>query len=426
MNILIASGTNNCANLGDVAMLQTAVLRLRGQWPEAIIDVLTDTPERLAAFCPEASACPARPLQLWAGELSLLGKYHRRLPSAAARPVEAGHHLVKERWPELLRAGLTARAELRRQSTSEMRRFWKVVDAADLFVVCGAGGFGDHSREWNEQILDLLALGEKRERPVVMFGQGFGPLSDREIIAKARRRFAAVKRFTLRESLYGPDFLKTLGVQPDRIHVTGDEAIEAAWQETPRSLGRALGVNLRVSRSSAVLPESAALVAAVLWSMAVKYNCPLTPVPIDPSDRITFESLFFSTGEIATPLDCMRAAGHCRVIVTGAYHAAVFALSQGVPAVCLVGSGYFESKFRGLSNQFGRACGIVPLQPQASLTERVRVAIESAWANADYTREPLLQAAADQIRLQRAAYTEFAMAVGQHPDCAAAGAGRSS
>jgi polysaccharide pyruvyl transferase WcaK-like protein len=426
MHILIASGTHNCANLGDVAMLQAAVVRLRELWPEAIIDVLTDTPEQLAAFCPEASACPAGPLQLWAGEHSLLGKYHQRLPSAAMRPVEAGHHLVKERWPELLRAGFMARAEMRFQSTSEMRRFWKVVNAADLFVVCGAGGFADHSRDWNEQILDLLALAEKREKPVLMLGQGFGPLADQEIIAKVRRRFPLVRRFTLRESLYGPEFLKTLGVEPDRIQVTGDEAIEAAWQETPRSLGRALGVNLRVSRSSAVSPESAAILGGVLWGIAFEHDCPLTPVPIDPSDRNTFNSLFGSAGEIATPLDSMRAAGHCRVIVTGAYHAAVFALSQGVPAVCLAGSGYFELKFRGLANQFGRACGIVPLQPQGSLTQRVRIAVESAWADADYTREPLLQAAADQIRLQKAAYMDIATTVGERTACAAAGAGRPS
>jgi colanic acid/amylovoran biosynthesis protein len=423
MNILIASGTHNCANLGDVAMLQAAVGRLRAQWPEAAIGVLTDTPERVAAFCPEAAVVPAGPLQMWTQELSLLGRFHGRLPPAAARPVAAGHHLIKERWPELLRLGLNARAGMRRQPTWQMRCFWKAVDTADLFVVCGAGGFADHSRDWNEQILDLLALAARRQKPAVLLGQGFGPISDRAVIDQARRRFPDVALVTLRESLYALEFVRTVGVAPDRFRVTGDEAIEAAWQQRPATPGASLGVNLRVSRSSAVSAESAAAIVGVLRRFASGYGCPMLPVPIDPSDRRTLQTLIGSAGEVATPLDAMRAAGCCRVVVTGAYHAAVFALSQGVPAVCLAASAYFETKFRGLANQFGSGCQVLPVAPEESLPQRLYSAVESAWRIADSIRGGLLQAADAQIRLQHAAYFDLAMAVDQRPVCGAAGGG---
>ena len=47
--------------------------------------------------------------------------------------------------------------------------------------------------------------------------------------------------------------------------------------------------------------------------------------------------------------------------MTGSYHAAVFGLAQGVPAVCLSKSSYYEAKFGGLQALFPGACFVVPL-----------------------------------------------------------------
>ena len=43
----------------------------------------------------------------------------------------------------------------------------------------------------------------------------------------------------------------------------------------------------------------------------------------------------------------------CRLVVTGSYHAALFALSMGVPAIGIATSRYYEDKFLGLADQFG-------------------------------------------------------------------------
>ena len=47
--------------------------------------------------------------------------------------------------------------------------------------------------------------------------------------------------------------------------------------------------------------------------------------------------------------------------MTGAYHAAVFALAQGIPVVCLSNSPYYLAKFQGLEDLFGVGCTIVTL-----------------------------------------------------------------
>ena len=64
MRIIVATACNTGAaeyqNMGDVAMLQVAVARLLDLWPDACIEVLTDSPANLARYCPGATHCPAR------------------------------------------------------------------------------------------------------------------------------------------------------------------------------------------------------------------------------------------------------------------------------------------------------------------------------------------------------------------------------
>jgi polysaccharide pyruvyl transferase WcaK-like protein len=91
------------------------------------------------------------------------------------------------------------------------------------------------------------------------------------------------------------------------------------------------------------------------------------------------------------------------VVVTGAYHAAVFALAQGSPVVCLSNSPYYDSKFRGLEKLFGNGCRTITLS-DPNLAEQLYAAIEESWISSDKVRMPLLNSAAQQIKSARAAY----------------------
>jgi polysaccharide pyruvyl transferase WcaK-like protein len=89
--------------------------------------------------------------------------------------------------------------------------------------------------------------------------------------------------------------------------------------------------------------------------------------------------------------------------VTGAYHAAIFALAQGIPVVCLSNSPYYLAKFQGLQDLFGVGCAIVTLS-EPNLQHRLTAAIEETWNAADAVRSPLLQSALHQIKAGRIAY----------------------
>ena len=88
MHVIVATGLNTGAaeykNMGDVAMLQVAVDRLLSLWPDARIEVLTDSPSNLARYCPGAKPLPRAGCECWVGDGVLLGRYHQFLPEWAS------------------------------------------------------------------------------------------------------------------------------------------------------------------------------------------------------------------------------------------------------------------------------------------------------------------------------------------------------
>jgi colanic acid/amylovoran biosynthesis protein len=206
--------------------------------------------------------------------------------------------------------------------------------------------------------------------------------------------------------------LEALGVSSDRVVTTGDDAIEPAYAARPTELGRAIGVNVRVGSAAGVDDADIAALGPVLRDFAQRFDAPLLPVPIarqQDLDAASIERLLDRSGEddggrsLDTPRKVIEQVGRCRVVVTGAYHAAVFALSQGIPAVCLTRSSYYDHKFFGLADLFGDGCTTVSLHG-ADAAESLRLAVERAWKRADEVRAPLLQAAEDQIVWSREAF----------------------
>ena len=56
------------------------------------------------------------------------------------------------------------------------------------------------------------------------------------------------------------------------------------------------------------------------------------------------------TSPIVSPEDVINCIARTRLVLTGSYHAAVFALAMGRPAICVAASGYYRSKFYGLAH----------------------------------------------------------------------------
>ncbi|MEX1117851.1 MAG: polysaccharide pyruvyl transferase family protein, partial [Terrimicrobiaceae bacterium] len=155
-----------------------------------------------------------------------------------------------------------------------------------------------------------------------------------------------------------------------------------------------------------------ALLSGVLQRFSTRHPAPLRPVPIslrEPNDRNGIHTLL---GPLGVPFEdhpqtlpeVLAHVGGCRLLLSGSYHAAVFALSQGVPVVAVANSPHYQQKLDGLARQFGHeGCCVIPLsEPHA--VARLEAAMEKLWHHSPALRPGLLACAKQQIQAGQRAY----------------------
>ncbi len=398
-------------------MLQVAVRRLRLSFPSAEIRVLTHSPAALSAFCPEAIAQPAAGRVPWVSGRVLLGRLHGLMPGPFSRMLSRARMAMGRRWPALVAALLAAR--LPAASRARFRDFLASVRGADLFLVVGQGAMNDATRQHADTVLATLTLAQLAGVPTAMMGQGIGPLQGRALSARARVVLPQVRLIALREGLLGPSLLASLGVPEGRIAVTGDDAVELAYAQRRAALGSGLGINLRVSGNAGTDEQTVSRVREAIEAVVASLGRPpVVPAPIargeahdsDVIGRVTagLEGGGANTGvELDSPSLVIASIADCRVLVTGAYHSAIFALSQGIPVVCLEASEYYVDKFTGLLDLFPGGGELVSLKAP-DLTPRLLAAVHRVWNDAESRRSGLLHAAAAQVAAGHAAYAQLA------------------
>lgn len=411
MRILVDQSGYDLLNLGDVAMLQSCATRLRRQWPQSEIMVVAHDPALLAEYCPGTRAisrvfADRPPARLLPSRLRLAAEQGWKIagPYAARRP----------------------RAPAQRPRTAV-----QAVRAADLVVASG-GGYLTDTFWWHAAgVLGLLSLAQRLGKPTAMFGQGIGPLHGRALRRQARAVLPRLTVLGLREDRTGPGLARALGVPPSAVLVTGDDALEQARGAAPVPGATALGFSLRVSGYAGLDAAAAAAVSEVVLAAGRALGAPVTALPVSRYEADgDLRALRAAAGQgtarsgiggtdLDSPDALWAATARCRAVVAGSYHAAVFSLALGIPAVCLTRSAYYDTKFRGLTSLFPGACQLIALgRPgwAAGLSE----AIGRAWRLPAVDR---LAARAAAVRLQTAGRDAYArlgeaagapVAAGQH------------
>jgi polysaccharide pyruvyl transferase WcaK-like protein len=418
----VEPNAHHLLNVGDVAMLEVAVERLSALWPEASIQVITENPERLHRFCPVARPVDAVGRRLWFEDHFFTYTFHRLAPAPLSGRAKDLERLVRRRLPGAAERIIRTRAALRRDDVAPLGEFLAAVSAADVVVSTGAGALNDAFAPLALSILDLLATAKRNGAVTALLGHGLGPIEDRTLLRRAQEVLPSIDLITLREGRAGLPLLESLGVAPARIVVTGDDAVELAYRKALDSApGRGLGVNLRVARYSGVDPATVTAVGEVVRDAASRHKADPVPIPISwhprESDAAVIESLLGASSDVAdgAGTDVVDRVRRCRVVVTGSYHAAVFALAQGVPAVALTSSGYYDAKFLGLEDQFEDGLEIVRLDA-GGFEPRLSAAIDRAWESAAEARPRLLRLAERQVKQGHAAYRRLHEIVSEATD----------
>ena len=252
MRILVDQSGYDLLNIGDVAMLQSCVTRLRAQWPAAEIMVIATAPERLAAYCPGTIA---------------VGRTFADRPAFRLVPRKA-RLALEQAWKI---AGPYLARRPGRPLPGRPRTAVQAVRAADLVVASG-GGYVTDTWWWHASgVLSLLSLAQRLGKPTAMFGQGIGPMKRRLLLAQSRAVLPRLTLLGLREDRTGRPLATSLGVAPLALALTGDDALEQSSHPgalvSHRALAassaaaQVLGVNLRVSGYAGVDQATAASVA---------------------------------------------------------------------------------------------------------------------------------------------------------------------
>jgi polysaccharide pyruvyl transferase WcaK-like protein len=404
--ILIDQSGYDLLNVGDIAMLQSCVIRLRRLWPDAEIMVICHAPERLASYCPGTTA---------------IGRTFADLPFFRVLPRRP--RLAAEQAWKMAAPYFSCRFRSGRIRPDRPRTAIQAVRKADVVVASG-GGYVTDTWWWHAAgVLSLLRLAQRLGKPTAMFGQGVGPIRERGrggwggLRVQARAVLPRLAVLGLREDQVGKDLAISLGIPARAVSVTGDDALELIPEGSAPG-GHALGVSMRVSHYAGVDLAAAEAVGDLVVQAAEAFRAPVVALPVSrypvDGDLDALRALLHPERsradivlhDLATPEALIAAAGGCRVIVTGSYHAAVFGLARGVPAVCLTRSSYYDAKFAGLRALFPGACFVVSLD-QPDLAGRLRQALDQAWHLPAQARDDARNAAARQRHAGRQAYARF-------------------
>jgi polysaccharide pyruvyl transferase WcaK-like protein len=413
MRILVEPSDYRLLNRGDAASLWAALDRLRTLWPEAVIEVLTDDRDSVLAIAPSVTTRSTVGHAAWNWPVVVAGVVPRRLLGAPDAVPTSADAEIRARWPRL--AERPARRRHRRQHAAvEMEEYLAAVADADLVVVTGMAGITDEFGSYAMGVLGTLSLAARHGIPAVMMSQQIGPAVSGRLRRVARRVLPQVEMIALRESRRSMPVVEELGVDPRNVRATGDDTIATVHAMSSCMPGQGIGLNLRAAPYSGLDRATAAQVGEVVRAASCRFGAPVVGLPVSENEEEDDASVI---SEIARPHDqrpypavtdlrgFVALVQECRMVVTGSYHAAVFAVAQGIPAVCVTNSPYYDQKFAGLRDLFGEGCQVVNLGDR--WPKHLETAIERAWARAPEVRAPLLAAAARQVEAGRAAYSEL-------------------
>ncbi|MFH5232745.1 polysaccharide pyruvyl transferase family protein [Antrihabitans spumae] len=442
--ILIENSEYWLRNNGDLAMLAVTVDRLQKHWPSAQIGVMTDSPLLLSAYCPGARGITRYSQDPWArpGRLQRL--------AATAGPAFVGPGVVarlrgcawfaprarhgRDRLLDLV-SNVSHRRSAQPQTaaaatteptdvSAAVPDAARAVREATLVVALGGGYLTDSDRPQARRVLDLLGYAKRSGVPVAVIGQGLGPLRDPDLRSRAAAVLPGVDVIALRERRRGPALLAELGVSPDKVMITGDDAIEMSYATRRNSVGADIGICLRVADYAPVAQVAQKTVGTVVRAAAASFGVGLVPLmiaehPGSPDRKTTMPLVRGAArvraplGRFASPQQVAARVAECRILVTGAYHLAVFALSQGIPVVGLTTTEYYDDKFLGLVDMFGGGLDLVHLSND-DLSDRLDTAISAAWKTTDSTRADLRDRAVVQIDASKRAFDAVFDLVDRH------------
>lgn len=421
MKVIVENSGYNLLNLGDIAMLYVTVTRIGELWPESEIWVITESEDNLKRLFPQqgVSALLATDKAAWVSEFNLIGGFRRLFPQKGQSWLIKQERTFRIKYPDVALGRLRKRFPETNGLYDKAKSFVEHIKTADLVIASGGGYITDYFQRHGISVLGTLKLAQIFGIPTVMLGQGLGPIESNVLKKMVKATFQSLDLLSLREPIDSLKVAKGIGnIADNKVFVTGDDAIELAYTEKPDVMGSNIGLNIRIADYSGISKEMLLGLKGVIQVFAETKDSKFENVPISftkkNSDSQAIVTLFELGDEQAFPVDALdvlpkaiiRQAGKCRIVITASYHAAVFALSQGVQVIALIATPYYVSKFAGLSAMFPDGIIMIALYEKDGFTV-MKKALNISWDRAVDNRERLIKSAEEQIEKGKAQYSKL-------------------
>src|SRR5438128_2693198 len=167
MRILIEPGSYTCMNMGDVAMMQVCVSRVAELWPGAHLQVVTQAPERLASFCPNAEPILESGKEYWFRD-NIFGRVRNHVHPALRLRLQAAETALRHHVPLAVGSLFAAKRRIRHRDSGGISNFLKAVLHADLVVASGTGMINDEFRDRALRMLSTLGMANQHGIPTAM------------------------------------------------------------------------------------------------------------------------------------------------------------------------------------------------------------------------------------------------------------------
>jgi len=413
MKILIEPSGMYSLNVGDQAMLEMTYDRFRSIWPNAEIRIFTKAPERLKSTLP--GAIPVSPWDRGRCiDQHIFGRLSRILPRGLAASIRQIEQVLAERAPRFEVMVALSKMKLRKDEVGAA--LLTMLRTTDLYVYSGAGILTDAFVPQNIEALRMLDLARRLGVRTAILGHMIGPVNDESLRTACRQILPKIDFISTRERPTSLRCLRQCGVPVNNIMVTGDETIELAFNQAKRELGAALGVNVRSAWYSGLDRETVPAIGLVIKRIAQRLNAPLEPLAISyhvgSNDEYALRLLLAdgdrteSSAKATEPeaaVSVIRRVGKCRLVIAGSYHAAVFALAQGIPVIGLAFAPYYFSKFDGLADLFGAGCACIDGR-KTEWAQQLEQSALDLWQRAIDFKPQLIESAKRQIVARKMAY----------------------
>ncbi|MEZ5323249.1 MAG: polysaccharide pyruvyl transferase family protein [Microthrixaceae bacterium] len=374
--VLLTSGSYRFNNVGDVAMCLVAARRLRAHLRSANVYVTAADQAAVTRHGLDATAVDNVPWRAWG---SAVGNWQHELDPGSPR------WWLPFRHPYVFASSTVRTGQFK---TVPLLFDWiRFVESMDLVVLAGQGAIHDRSDRGVWRIASLTLLAKSLGVPVIAPGQGVGPLLDRrfrEHAAIAMRHFDGLG---LRDGSGSVETMRALGFGSDEYVVTGDDAIALALDQPTPVERETVGISLRLNTASGLGPEVGGAVSEAIERFDPDRSLALLPMMEGDgvSDTAALERIGGagprSVAE-ATPASILPAIARCRVVVTSAYHTAVFAQSMGVPVIALAATPYYRAKLGGVLSMFDNRGGEMLDPTDPDFPARLETSLRT-WVRAD-------------------------------------------